>query len=144
MPRGTRITSLFRKPTKKSTSTAFTTEDELISTLGSMTISSQSLQSSRTTTAGGDRKLSGDNYRGGSQRADINRDITVEIGEEDRRYGFFKCPKCYKRWESARAFCVYQGNVQGRHKYKVWLLHNHNHSVVNVCMVEVSKDYIRM
>ena len=112
MPRGTRITSLLaRKPTKKSTSTAFTADNVLASKLGSMTISSQSQQPSRTTTPRQDRKQRGDNYR----------DITVEIG--DRRYGFFKCPKCYKRWESARTFCVYQGIVDGRHKYKVCLLH---------------------
>ena len=126
MTRGTRITSLLaRKPTKKSTSTAFTTEDELISKLGSMTISSQSQQPSKTTPR---------RYR--KQRGDNNRDITVAIIKEDMRYGFFKCPKCYKKWESARAFCVYQG-----HKYKVCLLHYHNISEVNICMDEVSKDY---
>ena len=139
MPRGTRITSLLaREPTKRSTSTAFTADNELASKLGSMIISSQSPQPSKTTTPRQDRKHRADNYRDRKQRGDNYRDITVDIG--DRRYGFFKCPKCYKRWENARTFCVYQGIIQGRHKYKVCLLHNHNHSVVNVCMVEVSKD----
>ena len=124
MPRGTRITSLLaRKPTKKSTSSAFTTENELASKLGSMTISSQSTQPSRTTKPRRERKQRGDDYRDRKQRADNNQDKTVEVAEEDRRYGFFKCPKCYKRWESARTFCVYQGIVDGRHKYKVCLLH---------------------
>ena len=131
MPRGTRITSLLaRKPTKKSTSSAFTTENELASKLGSMTISSQSPQPSRTTPQRY-RKQRGDDRK---QRADNNQDISVEVAEEDSRYGFFKCPKCYKRWESARAYCVYQGTVQGRHKYMVCLLHYHNDSVVNICM----------
>ena len=33
----------------------------------------------------------------------------LRIGQEYRRYGFYRCPGCSKTWQSAQTFCIYKG-----------------------------------
>ena len=33
----------------------------------------------------------------------------LRIGEECRRYGYYRCPECSHAWQSARTFCIYKG-----------------------------------
>ncbi|XP_067939099.1 uncharacterized protein [Watersipora subatra] len=40
-----------------------------------------------------------------------------KIGEEKRRYGYFQCPECPKKWESGNAWCIYKGITRGS---EVW------------------------
>ncbi|KAF6036018.1 ZAR1 [Bugula neritina] len=42
----------------------------------------------------------------------------LKVGDEKKRYGYFKCPSCHKRWESARTWCVYKGKRDGKKVFK--------------------------
>ena len=33
----------------------------------------------------------------------------LRIGQEYRRYGYYRCPGCSKTWQSAQTFCIYKG-----------------------------------
>jgi len=34
----------------------------------------------------------------------------LTVGTEYRRFGYFKCSKCEKTWQSANVFCEYKGD----------------------------------
>ena len=44
---------------------------------------------------------------------------TLRVGQEYRRFGYFKCERCNKSWQSANTYCMYKGIINGEEKFEV-------------------------
>lgn len=55
----------------------------------------------------------------------VKKVANLEIGEEYRRFGYFRCKSCKRQWQSAHVYCEYVGKVEDEDEFEVSLLMTH-------------------